>query len=75
MEQPNLESTLKVLADHSPQMHFEIGIALSEDGNFNQAVESLKRSIASDPEFAEAYFKVADVLDEMNKREEVKKWM
>ena len=59
----NIESTLRELEDHSPQAQFEVGVSFSEEGEYERSVHSFKRAIELDPEFADAYLQMGEVLN------------
>ena len=50
------------LEPHNARAHFNLGVALSQTGNYDQAVEYYREAIRLDPKHVAANFDMANVL-------------
>ena len=55
---------------HYPDLHNELGVALSLLGRYTEAINAFKQAIALNPNYIEAHLNLALTLTEMGKRKE-----
>jgi tetratricopeptide (TPR) repeat protein len=55
-----------------PDIHFTLGLISHHEGNFDAAVREFRRSLALNPEYAEALMSLAITLNEMGRYEEAR---
>lgn len=75
MDFPRAEALLReaiTAGANYPDIHFTLGLISHHEGNYDSAVQEFRRSLAMNPDYAEALMSLAITLNEMGRYEEAR---